>query len=1183
MMTPSATPPAPPNLPANAPLDLPPDEEARQAIINDIESTIFVEAGAGTGKTTALVQRILKLIEHGTDIRQIAAITFTEKAATELRVRIRQQLQESISTSTATDTSSSNLKKYQKALVDLDSATISTLHSFAQQILAEHALEAGLPLQIEVLDNIGTKVDLQQEWDNFLASALLDQKNATFFQTIDALEIKYDQLLQIASNFRNHWDQLTEPTHFPSLETKNLDLKFLSQADNLLKPDIENSAEIKAELGKTRAHYRTFADWDFADLAEMLYNFVVSDKKGGDTVPEKVALLFYELLDLTVDYLVALLSKFTLDQVQNRKQKGVLDFHDLLVMARGALLHPEYGEKVRAQLHRRYTHLLIDEFQDTDPIQIELAVLIASETPINVENNSINHNLINWKDISVPPGRLFLVGDPKQSIYRFRRADISIYLEAAEHFGPAKHLTANWRSSEPILQWINHVFGQLILQTPGSQPNYTPLNATQQPDPADPGPPVMLFGEQPHSSNLKIGPLRQMEANDIAEIIRQVINKKWLVSQKGQEARPATFGDICVLTPKRSNLPFLEKSLAEADIPYQVEVSDAVFNAPEIRDLLSLLIAIDDPTDELHVVSALRTEAFGCSDTDLYTFRQHGGKWNYLVAQPDVLRGENQHPVVEAFRWLSKMHQISRILTPTQVIDQVIEQRHLMELALTRKHYRDIWRKIRQVSNLANEFTEQKAGTLRQFLLLIQQLGKDNMRLSEDITPEYDNKAIRIMTIHAAKGLEFPIVILANTSMKLTGKIKGKNGDAEVLWGGRGKIDVHFKQKLASKGARDETSIEILKQQDADENLRKLYVACTRARDHLIVSLHRTEPSKKSTKTTITWAEKIAEVMPNPADYDAIEIFTPTPNTPAFLANASDILDAGDIPASADAPATDREDLTQQSFPEDFTEWESLRRGVLKQASIPSNWTVDKLKQARAAQRGASSIPPTSNEGDMADGKNIADDKDIEIDRESSIGRGGEKFGSALHAVMQYLDLERLEADTPTLVAEPIIKRYSSAFDLSEAEEQELSSLVAQALNSPCLRKARQAKHYWKEVNVSALEGENLIGGFIDLAYQDADGKLVIVDYKTNKSRDPESLRATYQMQMGVYAKALEQATGLLVESCVLLAMTREGQYKGVTEVEIKGVELAESIQLVEEVLAEATQMRSALGASTPQ
>ena len=195
-----------------------------------------------------------------------------------------------------------------------------------------------------------------------------------------------------------------------------------------------------------------------------------------------------EVTTAALAHMAARLGRFVLDTAEERREIGRLEFHDLLVRARRLLRSPEHGVAVRHSLGTRYPRLLLDEFQDTDPIQIELAVLIAADPTIDITGKA-------WHEIETRPGSLFLVGDPKQSIYRFRRADIGTFLTAREHISDRPALTVNFRTTKPIITWINKVFGELIVAEPGSQAEYVALSAHRQ-ESAPVGPAVAVLGAE---------------------------------------------------------------------------------------------------------------------------------------------------------------------------------------------------------------------------------------------------------------------------------------------------------------------------------------------------------------------------------------------------------------------------------------------------------------------------------------------------------------------------------------------------------------------------------------------------------------------------------------------------------------------------------------------------------------
>ncbi|MGH7750921.1 MAG: UvrD-helicase domain-containing protein, partial [Candidatus Dormibacteria bacterium] len=211
---------------------------------------------------------------------------------------------------------------------------------------------------------------------------------------------------------------------------------------------------------------------------------------------------------------------FSVDSAKERREEGRLVFHDLLVLARALMRDPERGLSVRRRLHRRYRRLLLDEFQDTDPIQVELAVLIASPDP-GAEGKP-------WQEVRTERGHLFFVGDPKQSIYRFRRADIGMFLDARRALaGQVEELTTNFRSVAPVVEWVNHTFGQLIIPVDRAQPAYISLAAWRGAVGARPG--VAMIGLESHPSNWKAEALREAEAESVAATAALAVAEGWTV------------------------------------------------------------------------------------------------------------------------------------------------------------------------------------------------------------------------------------------------------------------------------------------------------------------------------------------------------------------------------------------------------------------------------------------------------------------------------------------------------------------------------------------------------------------------------------------------------------------------------------------------------------------------------
>ncbi len=342
------------------------------------------------------------------------------------------------------------------------------------------------------------------------------------------------------------------------------------------------------------------------------------------------------IVDAALGQLVSYLSREVLAAARQRQRDGRLLHHDLLVLARRLV---RSDPEARVDLQAQYQRLLLDEFQDTDPIQVELAVRIAAGAAGGADD---------WHDCPVPAGSLFVVGDPKQAIYRFRRADIVTFLDAFEHLGAGGttcSLTSNFRSTPEVLDWVNVTFGSLLQPRPGVQPEYGSLTTGLAPEKQEEeltpsvGPPVVVLGTEESGSTPggRDTGVNEREARDVAAVIVRALHEGWTTDRKVDSRwvrRPLQPSDIAVLLPARTRLGDLEPALRDAGVPYRVEATSLLYRSDEVRDLLLVARAVDDPTDELVLVEALRTPVLGCGDDDLWRWKAAGGRWRPLRPGP---------------------------------------------------------------------------------------------------------------------------------------------------------------------------------------------------------------------------------------------------------------------------------------------------------------------------------------------------------------------------------------------------------------------------------------------------------------------------------------------------------------------------------------------------------------------
>lgn len=1108
------------------------DLDARDAVRTRLDETLFVEAGAGTGKTQVLVDRIVALVTADgaagpVAMRSVAAITFTEKAAAELRDRVRRRLEERAQEA---EPDSVERERCVAALDELDAAAICTLHAFAQRILTAFPVEAGLPPRIEVHDEVSSLLTFDARWRSTRDDLFDDPALEPAVLVLLGAGGKLEHLRRVAEVLDDNWDLLDRIADPPPLPALELDGWFaeldavIAEGEHCSSAD-DNLLDRLDQLGAYRDRIRGAVD-DAARIELLLSDkpsFRVtrcgSQKNWPDInavrdrivhLDEQRTAMCDRVTNAALRQVVAFLAACTAENAKLRRHAGELEFHDLLVLARAVLRNPESGPIVRRRLRGRYQRLLVDEFQDTDPIQVDIAALLAAA------DDDVGSRA--WNEVAVEAGRLFFVGDPKQSIYRFRRADIATFLAARERFADSPlRLTSNFRSTEAVMAWINHVFGDLIQPAEGSQPDYFPLEARRPTAPSGPG--VLLLGTDCHEQGLRAGELREREAAGVAAAIRTAIDEHWQVEDRADgrdgdrssEWRNARLGDVCVLLPARTSLPFLERALEAEGISYRAETSSLVYATREVRDLLMALRAIDDPSDELSLVSALRSPLFGCGDDDLFEFHvEHKGEWDVRKLPPNTLPAE--HPVVDALRALRELHHARMWVTPSELLERVVRERHLLELGADSGKFRDVSRRIRFVVDQARAFGDAAGGSMRDYLAWATLQGTEGARVVETVLPETDDDAVRIMTIHGAKGLQFPIVVCSGTTTQAAARL----GGVQVLFPTSGGYEVSLAKRAHTDAFELHQAFD--EQMSFHEKLRLLYVACTRARDHLVVSVHRAERANTPDPSRLTLAELL---------HDAAAGAIADTTEPASASRA------GVVPTSALPPP----DLDTWIAEHDAAFATGARRRFVSATAL-----------ARFHDDTADLDPGVLKEG-----------RDLELPPWNK-GRYGTAIGRAVHAVLQTVDLTTGAGLTDLAAAQ-------AAAEGVLGFEETIAALVRFAIGSPSIAAACRGE-YWRETYVAVpVEGLTL-EGYVDLVYRDAAaaGALVVVDYKTDAIRDESDLAARlahYRVQGAAYAIAVAAATGEPVDRCVFVFLSPDG----VREVVIGSDELTGAIDQVRSLI----------------
>ena len=494
-------------------------------------------------------------------------------------------------------------------------------------------------------------------------------------------------------------------------------------------------------------------------------------------------------------------------------------------------------------------------------------------------------------------------------------------------------------------------------------------------------------------------------------------------------------------------------------------------------------------------MAALRSTAFSCSDVDLLQFVDDGGQFDYQ--HPGSATG----PVAEGLAVLRESNKKFGLKPPDELIEEFIRERHLVELSFDRRRPRERWRRLRFVVEQARAYQRAGGSSLRGFLDWIERQVVERARAVESPAPESDEDCVRIMTIHAAKGLEFPVVVLTgfgsapnrNTDNVIVDRTSGQAEIELTLPGG---VHVSTPGYEAAK-SRESAAAEA-------EDVRLAYVACTRAKDHLLVSLFRRGAKKDTTR-----AAKLEE----------------------FCADRLDLFQKLDWESLVEAAAayTPQAEEERAASGGDFAalrvQWEGQRVSTIERASRPQAQAVTAI-----AQRVKGQLPSVPAEGDLTSEKAEAGEGEIPYRR----GRGGTNLGRAVHAVLQSIDLLTGEG------LEDICRAQAEAEGIGDAAKDviELSrnALATETVKGLIEGVKQGSANYYREVFVSTKLGDRLVEGFIDLLIDAPDG-ITIVDYKTDRLtiKQVQELGPEYEVQLGLYAWAVEETTGRPVREATLL------------------------------------------------
>jgi ATP-dependent exoDNAse (exonuclease V) beta subunit len=1098
----------------------PPDQSIRDRVRTDYATTIVLEAGAGTGKTTVLVDRLVNLVLTGTTtLDRVVAITFTEAAAGELKMRLRDALEGAIPSS-----SSEQIERLSQALVDLERAHVSTIHAFASALLRERPFEAGVDPGFEVIADVAGRRTFDDTWNEWIDERLAAGDDVLMGAVNLGLAIAdLQRAARIAVNERDvlglpvERRPVSSTAFLEEITTAVAGLKATqkhcvdeSDAAFVMVEELDERVRHAARLTgtalelflrrlKITAHKGSQNNWEPKSIC--------TDVKGELRRLKERVEAWVEEADADVN---ASLRERLLDLLQRYEEKksesALADFQDLLLRARDVMVR---SIPVRRYFQAKFDRILVDEFQDTDPLQAELVAFLAEDPATPPASD--------WHHVSLLPGKLFIVGDPKQSIYRFRRADLKIYEEVKALVrrcgGEVLPLTANFRTLPSIIGFINERFREIFAEPNDPEPiDLQPYREELDAKGARTVSLTVPVERVPEETG--VAARRAAVAETIAAFVSEVTETKpWTVYDRDlKKVRSARPGDVAILVRKMTPefiAPF-EEQLRAREVSYRLVGGKEYFARDEVRALASVLRAIDNPADRLSLVQALRSPFFAVSDADLFQFVSSGGVLNINAPQDESVQTRDLFEPI--FKTLTRLHRLRRIESPSVIIEELFSRTRALPAFLARPSGAQAVANLWKVLETARAYEAVAPATLRAFVRFLQDEEASSQAEGDSPVGEPIGASVEIVTVHKAKGLEYPIVIVADL---FTNRVPA--GECIIDHAaGRGWLKIG---KFKPDGWEAQEEIEN-REQDA-EGRRLLYVASTRARDYLVV------PCLPGV-TVETWLAPLANRLV--CDVDDIPFGGRRGDVswfdsrrlafgiePPAAARGSSPLDG----AAADA----RRALAEEGS------WLEARRSARDAARtrtitlLTSSDTDDSTDHRLAGTTGAQRLYGLETEGSLDEVSTASQGQDELKDREPA------SFGLYVHDILSTVDLGGHNL-------EKVARTLSRPYGFADADVLHAVDIVRRTLSLPIVKAARNARRLFREVPIAGTSALGRTQGKVDLLFDTGAGWRA-VDFKTDKAASADVM-TTYSTQMTGYAATLSGVLQQKVAASVCLVRSGE-------------------------------------------
>ena len=1099
---------------------------------------LLVSAGAGTGKTRVLVQRFIQLVlEGGARVDDILTVTFTEKAADEMKRRIASGFEEL------------GMDEEKRAV---ENAYISTIHGFCSRLLRENPFAAGIDPEFDTLTEVDQAMRMGRAF-----TQLIEQADEPLMDLIDRLGMEclrgalkdYVELNRSLGRSAERIDRLVREPEvlleklYKAVESRVLafQLRIIDAAGTLEEMTAAGRIEeVRTELlDYVRAMRKNVADSrTLKEIAARLKGEKFTSKKktgdpnfeavGGilknirDMLKQNDAILkvdpeeeMAEIREMVVPFLKAAESFWrAYDAI--KREEGVLDYEDLQLIAKDLL---KKNEAVRREYKSKFKHLLVDEFQDINGLQRDILELLKTE------------------------GGFFIVGDIRQSIYGFRNADVGIMREYRSRYnqggGACVELNENFRSDENVLKFINGFFSSLWEGEEGKQPL---RHARDEKGHVPDGPTVeiVLFNrrdEESDNDDTSMDDLRDSEAAAVGARVSELVRNGTLVHDPDtDELRPVRYSDIALLFRSRSSYDYYSRAFTERGIPFSLHQGRGYFDQREVKDILAFISLLDNSRRDIDATAVLRSPFFDISDDAFVFIRKHaeenGIKGPYVVeslrgiVDGDLLSDEDKQKAKDFLLLFDRLREVRDLVSPVELFDMMMESTNYEAKVLT------LWGGERRLANL-RKFRElmdvhsrESHGGISGFIRFYDEVKE--WGFPEEIAEQETDEAnkVRLMTIHGAKGLEFPVTIIGDLGRRYNVRRPRVmvDRDLEVGFPRAGEDSEKEKDSLRKSLISDDE-----KKRALEEEERLLYVAMTRARDRLVLAgvIPQKKPSSVSHPIDMVEEHVLCDIDeegesgPAEKNYRGSKILLHTgPVTTqesvkrprAFIHTVEKFLKTGKkIPAGI----VDGYD-------------EQIEKALRERVEF-----VRKVEEMEVPR-----IPDHLAAGDVLLFSDcprkyyllkVLDLPDEDLTRpqfqeKAGEGLSGAELGNVVHNCLENIDYMK----DPN--AE--ISRVMGALNLPEADEKNVANLLGNVLKSKLADEIRASSEILREVPFTLFVHDIRVRGRADLLYKSEGGEWHLLDYKTDKvdSAGVDEKAEYYRLQMELYGLTLWKAENIIPE-----------------------------------------------------